>query len=114
VHFTRTVDGELWLGPDARWIADKSDYETNRRPAVDFLPAAQRLCPALAAEDLRLGPSGIRPKRSGPGAPQLDFFIEPQPDEPRILHLIGIESPGLTASPAIALMAADWAARSER
>jgi len=107
VHFTRTVAGELWLGPDARFIESKNDYESGRRPPADFLAAAQRLCPAFAAADLRLGPSGIRPKRTGPGEPQADFFIECQPGEPRVLHLVGIESPGLTASPAIAKMAAE-------
>jgi len=101
VHLTKTAGGELWLGPDAKYIDGKTDYETNRRPAQDFYPEAQRLCPELRREDLRLGPSGIRPKRVGPGQPTVDFFIERQPDEPRIIHLIGLESPGLTAAPAI-------------
>jgi L-2-hydroxyglutarate oxidase LhgO len=108
VHFTKTVDGELWLGPNVKWITRKDDYESDRRPPQDFLPQAQRLCPTLCADDLRLGPSGIRPKRHGPNEPMPDFFIERQPDEPRIVHLVGIESPGLTASPAIARHVADW------
>lgn len=109
VHLTRTVHGELWLGPDARFIDDKGDYEGNRGPAEDFFDEAHRLCPALEPGDLRVGPSGIRPKRQGPGEAAADFHIEPQTDDPRILHMIGIESPGLTASPAIGRMALDWA-----
>ncbi len=109
VHLTRTVHGELWLGPDARFIDDKGDYESNRRLAEDFFDEAHRLCPALEPGDLRVGPSGIRPKRHGPGEAAPDFHISPQRDDPRILHMIGIESPGLTASPAIGWMACDWA-----
>ncbi|MCZ7585467.1 MAG: FAD-dependent oxidoreductase [Deltaproteobacteria bacterium] len=60
VHFTRTVHGELWLGPDAHYIESKTDYESNRRPVEEFAEAARRLCPAITADDLRLGPSGIR------------------------------------------------------
>ncbi len=102
VHLTKTAQGELWLGPDARFIEKKDNYESNRRPPEDFLADAQRLCPSLRPEDLRLGPTGIRPKRAGPGEPRPDFFIAPQGDDPRIIHLVGIESPGLTAAPAIA------------
>ncbi|MCC6159906.1 MAG: NAD(P)/FAD-dependent oxidoreductase [Deltaproteobacteria bacterium] len=109
VHLTRTVDGELWLGPDARFIEDKTDYEANRRSPDDFFAEAHRLCPAIERGDLRMGPSGIRPKRHGPGEPAPDFHIAAQSDDPRILHMIGIESPGLTASPAIGRMALDWA-----
>ena len=109
VHLTRTVHGELWLGPDARFIDDKRDYESNRRPAEDFFEEAHALCPALEPGDLRVGPSGIRPKRHGPGEAAADFHVAPQADDPRILHMLGIESPGLTASPAIGWMACDWA-----
>lgn len=101
VHLTKTVGDELLLGPDARYIDSRSDYESNRRPAEDFFEEAHALCPAIERDDLRLGPTGIRAKRHGPGEKQPDFFIERQTDDPRIVHLVGIESPGLTASPAI-------------
>jgi len=101
VHLTKTVHGELWVGPTARFIDDKENYEGERQQPHELIAAAQRLCPALRASDLRLGQSGIRAKRTGPGEAEADFFIERQEDDPRIVHLVGIESPGLTASPAI-------------
>ncbi|NLH48074.1 MAG: FAD-dependent oxidoreductase [Myxococcales bacterium] len=101
VHLTRTVQGELWIGPDARFVERRDDYESDRRPAADFLAPAQRLCPELSTADLRLGPSGIRPRRTPPGEPLRDFHLARQSDRPNVIHLIGIESPGLTASPAI-------------
>lgn len=104
VHLTKTVFGELLLGPTAQYIKQKNNYEWGRLQPREYYAAAQRLCPALRESDLRWGPAGIRPKRYGPGEPAADFFIECQPDDPRIVHLIGIESPGLTASPAIGEM----------
>jgi len=101
VHLTKTIYGELWIGPNARFIESKSDYESNRRPVEDFYLPAAKLCPSLAKEDLRLGISGIRPKRSDHESGFFDFHIARQTDDHRIIHLIGIESPGLTASPAI-------------
>lgn len=107
VHLTRTVDGELWVGPDAKYVDAKDDYENGRRPVAEFLEPARRLCPALELADLRLGQAGLRPKSYGPGEPVRDYLIERQRDQPRIVHLVGIESPGLTASPAIARYVAD-------
>lgn len=100
-HLTKTVDGELWVGPTARYINDPMDYESNRLPPESFWEAANKLCPVLMRKDLRTGPSGIRPKRYGPNEKPTDFHIDFQKDDPRIIHLVGIESPGLTASPAI-------------
>jgi L-2-hydroxyglutarate oxidase LhgO len=101
VHLTKTIGGELWLGPNARFIESRSDYESDRLSPESFYEAAQRMCPSLERTDLRLGPSGIRPKLSGPGEPARDFVIEKQPDDQRIVHLVGIDSPGLTAAAAI-------------
>ena len=102
VHLTRTVDGELWVGPNARYIREKDDYESDRQPPAEFLESARRLCPALTLDDLRMGQAGIRPKRYGPGEASVDYWIAPQAGEPRIIHLIGLESPGLTAALAVA------------
>ncbi len=113
VHLTKTVDNELWLGPTAQFIEDKRNYETGRRPPEDFFEEAHKLCPSLTVGDLRMGPSGIRPKRVGPGQATADFLITPQPDDPRVIHLIGIESPGLTASIAIGEMVAGLCSKSD-
>ncbi|MCB1154770.1 NAD(P)/FAD-dependent oxidoreductase [bacterium] len=106
VHLTKTVDGELLAGPDARYIEGKDDYESGRRDARDFAEEARALCPELTPDDFRLGSTGIRPKIYGPGEAKADFHIATQPDDARIVHLLGIESPGLTASPAIAIRTA--------
>jgi len=101
LHFTKTVDGELWVGPTARYVQKKSDYETDRITIEMLIGNARKICPGIDVDDLRLGQSGIRPKRYNHGEPPKDFHINFQAKEPRIIHLIGIESPGLTASPAI-------------
>lgn len=101
IHLTKTVHGELWLGPTARFIRKKDDYEQNRLSLEEFIKSAGRLCPGLNLSDLRPGQTGIRAKSYGPGEPAADFYIARQGNDRRIIHLIGIESPGLTASPAI-------------
>jgi len=110
VHLTKTVHGELWVGPNANFIEHKENYEWARLRPAEFFPEAHRLCPALRESDLRMGHSGIRAKRYGPGEPRADYLIEPQPDDGRIVHLVGIESPGLTAAPAIGEMVRDMVA----
>ena len=102
VHLTRTIFGELWIGPTVKYVARRDDYETDRLPLSVFHERATRLVEGLARDDLRLGPSGIRPKRVPEGSPAADFLIERDPSVQNLVHLIGIESPGLTASPAIA------------
>ena len=102
VHLTRTVFGELWIGPAVKYVARRDDYEADRLPLSYFHERAACLVDGLAPGDLRLGPSGIRPKRVPEGSPAADFLIERDPSLPNFVHLVGIESPGLTASPAIA------------
>jgi glycerol-3-phosphate dehydrogenase len=102
VHLTRTVAGDLWIGPTVRYVARKDDYEADRLPLETFHERSSRLIEGLDFADLRLGPSGIRPKRVPEGSPAVDFLIERDPSVPGLIHLVGIESPGLTASPAIA------------
>ncbi len=102
VHFTPTVGGELLAGPSARYIAERNDYENERLDAAEFHRAGVKLIPGLRLSDLRLSYSGIRPKRVPEGAPAADFLIERNPAYPNAINLVGIESPGLTASPAIA------------
>ena len=103
VHLTKTLWGTVLVGPTARYIEDKSDYEHNRLPLEEFFEDAQGLLPELRREDLRLAYSGIRPKLVPPGGKGMaDFVIARDPTYPRAIHLVGIESPGLTSAPAIA------------
>lgn len=103
VHFTRTLWDTVLLGPTARYISDKNDYEHDREPVERFAEGAQTLLPELKAEDLVLAYSGIRPKLVPPGGGgPADFVITRDSTHTRAIHLVGIESPGLTASPSIA------------
>lgn len=103
VHLTKTLWGTVLVGPTARYVAEKNDYEHDRLPLEEFLQDAQGLLPELRLEDLRLAYSGLRPKLVPPGGKGLaDFVIARDPAYPRAIHLVGIESPGLTSAPAIA------------
>jgi glycerol-3-phosphate dehydrogenase len=103
VHLTKTLWGTVLVGPTAHYIEDKNDYEHNRLPLEEFFEDACGLLPELRPEDLRLAYSGIRPKLVPPGGKGMaDFVIARDPTYPRAIHLVGIESPGLTSAPAIA------------
>jgi L-2-hydroxyglutarate oxidase LhgO len=120
IHLTRLWDGTLLIGPDARRVESKEDYgpmpvfdeegNLNRR-SVDFqrfFAPVKSYFPALEERDLHLAHCGIRPSLLAPGEKGFrDFRIEWDEGDPRVLHLLGIDSPGLTASPAIARYAAD-------
>ena len=103
VHLTKTLWGTVLVGPTARYITDKNDYEHDRLPLEEFFQDARGLLPELRPEDLRLAYSGIRPKLVPPGGKGMaDFVITRDVAHPRAIHLVGIESPGLTSAPAIA------------
>jgi glycerol-3-phosphate dehydrogenase len=103
VHLTKTLWGTVLVGPTARYVTEKNDYERDRLPVEEFLRDAQGLLPELRLEDLRLAYSGLRPKLVPPeGKGMADFVIARDPSHPRVIHLVGIESPGLTSAPAIA------------
>jgi L-2-hydroxyglutarate oxidase LhgO len=103
VHLTRTLWDTVLVGPTADYVADKNDYEKNRLPVAEFVRRAKPMLPEIEAADLQLAYSGIRAKLVPPGHDGIaDFIIERDKNVPRALQLIGIESPGLTSSLAIA------------
>ena len=120
VHLTKTLWGTLLVGPTARYIESKTDYEGGREAPAEFARSARRLLPDLKEEDLVLAYSGIRAKLSPPpeqagtpaakppaGAaakvePPPDFVIERDPAHTGIIHIVGIESPGLTSALSLA------------
>lgn len=103
VHFTRTLWDTVLVGPTARYITDKNDYEHNREPVEEFARRARQLLPEINVADLVPAYSGIRAKLVPPGGKgPADFIIERDANFPNILHLVGIESPGLTSALSIA------------
>jgi L-2-hydroxyglutarate oxidase LhgO len=107
VHVTLDLAGQARFGPDVEWverIGRKEDYAVDPRRAERFYAAIRRYWPALPDGALLPGYSGIRPKTAGPREPAPDFQIQGprQHGVPGLVHLFGIESPGLTASLALA------------
>ena len=103
VHLTLDLAGQARFGPNVQWV-DTIDYTVQPSDGDAFYAAVRRYWPSLADGALQPGYAGIRPKISGPGQPAADFRI----DGPAVhgvaglVNLFGIESPGLTASLAIA------------
>ncbi|HEY8461530.1 MAG TPA: NAD(P)/FAD-dependent oxidoreductase [Blastocatellia bacterium] len=98
VHFTKTTAGGLLIGPNARYVKNKDDYENDRADLREFYESATQMAPSLRFEDLRPGYTGIRPRLAPESEHSfVDFVIKHDPNHPSIIHLIGIESPGLTA-----------------
>jgi len=111
VHLTRTLWDTVLIGPTARYVKEKNDYESDRQPLEDFWKGALALLPEVKLEDMRLAYSGIRPKLVPPdGHGMADFVITRDPNCPQAIHLVGIESPGLTSAPAIARLVAKMVA----
>jgi glycerol-3-phosphate dehydrogenase len=111
MHLTKTLAGNVLVGPTARYVDDKNNYERDREPVEYFAAGAKCLLPSIEASDLVPAYSGIRAKLIPPKTTSADstfqksmadFVIERDPDIPSVIHLIGIESPGLTSAPAIA------------
>jgi L-2-hydroxyglutarate oxidase LhgO len=105
VHVVLDTGGRLRFGPDAEYLPDRSlDYRVDPSRRPEFGAAARRLLPDIRDEDLEPDISGIRPKLQKKGEPFRDFVIVEERERglPGFFNLIGIESPGLTAAPAIA------------
>jgi L-2-hydroxyglutarate oxidase LhgO len=100
-HLTLDIDGGAHLGPDTEWLDEGAtlDYRAADDRRTEFVDAARCFLPDLEPEDLAPGHVGYRPKLSGPGEPPRDFLIW---HDRGYVHLGGIESPGMTASLAIA------------
>jgi len=103
LHFTKTLWGSLLLGPTAKYVDEKENYERGRMTIPEFAADVKTMVPEIEEGDLQLAYSGLRPKLVPPdGSGIADFVIEPDREVPQMIQLVGIESPGLTAAPAIA------------
>ncbi|MBO6940181.1 MAG: NAD(P)/FAD-dependent oxidoreductase [Deltaproteobacteria bacterium] len=99
VHLTRDLAGQTLAGPDACLARGPDDLDVDPDRAAAFAASVQRYLPAIREEHLRPGYVGLRPKLRADGG-FADFVLEEDP--PQMVHLLGIESPGLTAALALA------------
>jgi len=104
VHVTLDLAGRCRFGPDVSGWPTEPDYAFETRLEPEFERAIRRYWPGLPEAALQPGYTGIRPKVSGPGEPAGDFVLQGPGahGHPGLVNLFGIESPGLTASLAIA------------
>jgi L-2-hydroxyglutarate oxidase LhgO len=102
-HLTLDLAGAARFGPDVEWV-DEIDYAVDPSRGLSFYAAIRSYWPGLADGDLVPGYAGIRPKIAGPGDPPQDFVISTPAEHgiDGLINLFGIESPGLTASLALA------------
>ncbi len=107
VHLTLDFAGQTKFGPDVEWV-DAIDYDVDPRRAASFYAAIRRYWPDLPENALQPAYAGVRPKIARPGGSTTDFLLQTEKDHgvARLINMFGIESPGLTASLAIA----DWVA----
>lgn len=102
IHFSPRPNGQLFLGPNEFAVLDKTDYTSRKTPPDMFLETLQNFLPALNERDLRWAYSGIRPcVMTGQGR-KSDFIVSADRENPPLINLIGIESPGLSAALALA------------
>lgn len=104
VHLTLDLGGQARFGPDTEWVERPDDLDVDPARAESFYAAVRRYWPALPDGALLPGYAGIRPKLTPPGAPAGDFLVQGPAEHgvPGLVNLFGIESPGLTASLALA------------
>jgi L-2-hydroxyglutarate oxidase LhgO len=103
VHLTLDMAGRARFGPDVQWI-ETLDYAVDPTRGERFYGEVRKYWPALPDGALEPAYAGVRPKLSAPGEPNADFVIEGAAAHGirPVINLFGIESPGLTASLAIA------------
>jgi L-2-hydroxyglutarate oxidase LhgO len=105
LHAVLDVGGRLRFGPDVEYLPDRRlDYAVPESRRAAFADGVRRILPEVKDEDLTPDIAGIRPKLQGPGEAVRDFVIAEESARglPGFVNLVGIDSPGLTSSPAIA------------
>ncbi len=108
IHATLDLGGQIRFGPDTDYV-EHIDYDVDPAKKQKFITAIRRYLPDIKAEQLHPAYSGIRPKLTKAGEAAADFLLRSGTGEDagRVLHLLGIESPGLTSSLALAEHVAD-------
>ncbi len=104
VHLTLDLAGQAKFGPDVQWVETPEDLQVDPRRGDAFYAQVRRYWPGLPDGALQPGYAGIRPKIVGPDEPAADFRVMGPAEHglPGLVHLLGIESPGLTSCLALA------------
>jgi len=104
VHLTLDLGGQAKFGPDVQWVEDPADLQVDPRRGDAFYAEVRKYWPGLAEGALQAGYAGMRPKINAPHEAAADFLIQGPAEHgvPGLVNLLGIESPGLTSSLAIA------------
>ena len=108
IHVTPDLSGSIRLGPDDEYV-EKVNYKIDPSKAALFLKSVKTYLPFVELSDIYPDTSGVRPKLQGKDEGFRDFIIRHEDESgfPGFINLIGIESPGLTASLSIAKMVSD-------
>lgn len=104
-HVVLDLTGRLRFGPDVEYLGERLlDYRVDPSRRARFGESVRKLLPMIGDDELEPDISGIRPKLQAPGEPVRDFVVAEESARglPGWVNLIGIESPGLTAAPALA------------
>ncbi|KAJ1916289.1 hypothetical protein H4219_003857 [Mycoemilia scoparia] len=105
-HLTIDLGGKIKFGPDINWTDSPTDYKLTENEGIkEFVDAIKSYLPAITASDIFIDYAGIRPKLQPPGGKFHDFMIRNEAQDYNLfnfVNLLGIESPGLTSSLAIA------------
>lgn len=105
VHLTPTIDGNIIIGPSAEYITERDDYSSTADIMEKLFREGKMLLPSIQRKYIIGNYAGIRSKQAPPGEGGFkDFVIKEEESCPGLINLIGIESPGLTASMPIARM----------
>lgn len=103
VHFTTTLDGNILIGPSEEFINTREDTRTTKEKFMQLIDGAKNLLPSIPLNQIIYGFSSVRSKITPPEEKGSRDFIIHEDDE-NFINMIGMESPGLTSSPAIAKM----------
>ncbi len=108
IHISVNLEGKMKLGPNVKWV-NSIDYAVDGSDGRLFYEAAHRYLPVIRLEWLSPDFAGVRPKLQAPGEDFRDYVITHEAGRglPGLINLVGIESPGLTSSPAIARYVAE-------
>jgi L-2-hydroxyglutarate oxidase LhgO len=98
------------IGPTATYLESPVLPASPVHSLDSFADEARRLVPEIGGTDLEYAGAGIRAKTVPPGSGEAfgDFLLREEPDRSGAFHLIGVESPGLTASFAVAQRVVEW------